>query len=127
VGSDSTLMASSSILLRTFVLQVSASAAAMVARGGDTMVQPQPQASQHIRLVSNLPLVPSSAILAAAPQGLAKLMPWDVKTQILFVTSHGRSLHTACPGSSSGASFTDWRADHWLVDLFTQDADTRMY
>jgi hypothetical protein len=58
------------------------------------------------------------------PQGLVKLMPWDVKTQILFVTS-GRSLHTALPWEYSAGHFYRLESRRLIgCGLFTQDADT---
>jgi putative MATE family efflux protein len=123
------IVASSSILLRTFVLQVSLSAAAaMAARGGDTMAAGAAASVAAHQIGIQLWLLCSFFCdsLAAASQGLVADALGRKDPDLVRDISRTVFTYSLALGVFLGALLQIGESTNWLLDLFTQDADTRM-
>jgi putative MATE family efflux protein len=123
------IVASSSVFLRSFVLQVSLSAAAaMAARGGDTMAAGAAASVAAHQIGIQLWLLCSFFCdsLAAASQGLVadalgREDPVGVRDISRTVFTYSLALGVFLAALLQIGYSTDW-----LLDLFTQNTDTRM-
>jgi putative MATE family efflux protein len=123
------IAASSSILLRTFVLQVSLSAAAaMAARGGDTMADGAAASVAAHQIGIQLWLLCSFFCdsLAAASQGLVADALGRKDPDLVRDISRTVFTYSLALGVFLAALLQVGESTNWLLDLFTQDADTRM-